>query len=204
MADTTDVDICNYSAVLMGVEQIASLDEESHIAAAFAVVYPKKRDAALAKFNWRVGIKKRLLARIDDAPLNEWAYIHALPSDAVNAPLAVFGDGSQFPSASGWEIYDGKIYSNFETIIVDYEASIDESMFPPLLVEFLAHDVAASLCIPLTESADRAQELRIAAYGPANLDGNGGLFAQAKRAVAQSQGTKSLFQNGDPLTSQRY
>lgn len=199
----TDVDICNYSAVLMGVDQISALDEGSHIAAAFSVVYPKKRDAALAKFNWRIGYKKRSLNRLDETPLNEWSYVHALPADLVNGPLAVFGDGSDFPSASGWEIYEGKLYSDFTTIIIDYEGQVDESMFPPLLVEFLAHDVAAALCIPLTESADRASELRIVAYGPAQLDGNGGLYAQAKRAIAQSQGTKSIFQNGDPLTVTR-
>lgn len=204
MSDYTDVDICNISATLLGVPPIAGMDEQSDVAACLSRLYPVKRDSILAAFNWRIAVKKRQLNKLaDQTPINEWSYAYAMPADMIEGPHAVFGDGSDTPT-SDWEVYDGLLYCDYDTVIIDYTARPSESKFPPLLGEFIATVVAMSAAIPLTESADRANELRIQAYGPAQLDGNGGLYAQAKRAVSQTQGTKSLFKNGDPLTGSRY
>lgn len=204
MSDHTDISICNYGLSLLGIPAITSFDEESDAASTCSNIYPILRDSVLADFNWRISVKKRALAKIaDETPLNEWGAVHSFPSNMLEGPLAVFGDGSQMPSAD-WEIYEGKLYSNFDTAIIDFIARPDESLFPPLLVDFLGHALAASAALPLTESADRADILHRKAYGPPQLEGNGGLYVRAKRAVSQSQSTKSIFKNGDPLTAGRF
>jgi len=203
MIGDTDVSICNFALLLIGIDPISSLSESSPAAQACARAYPVIRNSVLSEYNWRVAVRKRQISLLADAvPLNEWTRIHAFPTDMLQGPHAVFGDGSAAPTHD-WEIYDGRLYSNYESVVIDYSAAPDESAFPPILVDFLGHALAAGLAVPLTGDKDMAAEYRIKAYGAAQLDRNGGLFAAAKRAMAQSQKIKTIQQNGNPLVAAR-
>lgn len=204
--DLTDVDICNRALTKLGVSPIETLQEDkisTDIEAACARIYPMVRDSLLSMYRWPFALRKRTLSLVgDETPLNEWSFIFALPEGMVNGPSAVYGNGSHRPGFD-YEIIDGKLYTNYTAVVVDFIRRPRESEMPPLFVQFFVTVLAMELAIPLTESSDRANELRIQAYGPATLDGNGGLFVAAKRAHSQNQPVRSLFQNGDPLTETR-
>lgn len=205
--NTIDEDqICNIASTLISGKKINSIsDPKNDQEATFAALYPMSRDTLLAKHPWAFANPDRTLAIDADAPvIAPWKNAFKLPSDLIAGPFAVYGDGSTYQAdAFSFENRNDYIYSNFSTLRVSYRARPDVSIWPPYFVYLVATDLASLAAKPIKSDTALAEEMRIRAYGAAQLDGNGGLFQAAKNIDAQSKPMSSLFKNGDPLTGAR-
>lgn len=200
----TDVSICNLALDTIGESNIETLEDEGDVAAACSRIYPAVRDMLIVSHDWKFARrKKNLSVSGDETPINEWARAFMLPPDMLAGPFAVFGDGSPSPTFD-YEIYGNYLYADYQTVIIDDKWAPPVENWPAHFRQLCAKAVAAELCIPLTDNTERASELRIEVYGHAQLDGNGGLYARAKRIDSQASPTRSIFANGDMLTSMRY
>ncbi len=205
MATTeTDVTMINKALARFAGGEIGALDEASPLAATCSDIYSPLRDYLLCIHPWRFAMKKRQLAlSASETPINEWTKAFPLPADILSGPWAVFGDGRELPSHM-YEIYNGFVYCDYDTVIMDYTARIDESAMPPWFKGFLITATAADLCVPIADQVSKSEALRAIAFGPPADRGRGGLFAQCRRLDGQTQPTRSLFMNGDPLTAARF
>lgn len=201
----TEVSVCNIALALIGETAINTItDPETDVEATCATLYPITRDDLLSKHEWNFANPIRELAVDADAPaVDGWQYAHRLPANMLAGPFAVWGDGSTRPVAD-YAVINNHVYSNYAVIKVRFREQVLVSEWPHYFVNLVAHALGAALAKPVAENSARAEELRIIAFGSADKEGMGGLFANARRLDAQSRPIKSMFAMGDPLSATRY
>ena len=87
-------------------------------------------------FSWT--LKKVKLARLADAPINEWKYKYQLPGDILGNPRAVFNTGAVGgDTVRDFEIYSGGLFTNLEEVWIDYQFRPEPAIFPPYFVRLL-------------------------------------------------------------------
>jgi|GEM_PF-3550381 len=199
-----DIDVCNLALGHLSVDPISSLDQNSDVAAKCKLFYPIVRDSLLAKHHWNwAKTRRRLSCSSEEIPLNGYHYVHRLPASLIAGPFAVWGNFAAHPSTT-YEVCGVYLYSNYEDVMIEFREEKMVSSWPPYFLDLVAVALAARLSKPILDSTNRADELFAEAYGHGNLDGQGGLFAQAKALDAQSKPVASLFFNGDPLRISRF
>lgn len=203
----TDLDICNISASRVGWRPINSIENpKDDKETAIAQLYPITVDMLLSRYEWKFANQFTELAKdADKAGINGYKNAFKLPSAIVSGPYSVFTAANLNAPISDYIHANGYIFSNENSCFIKFRARPDEAIWPPYFIDLVAVALAARLATtPQVNKADLASELRIEAFGPANMGGEGGLFRTAKNADAKTQGTKSFFRNGDPLTRQVY
>lgn len=199
----TDIGVASRGLILLGENPINDFEIPGNASTA-GVIYPAIRQALFSAYDWSFAKAKRQLTKDAGAtPLNVYTNAFALPADLLEGPDTVYGDGAAY-ATNDFELFGNHIYCDYDTVIIDYKKLVDEQYWPEWFVNLMAHEFARAMAIPVTESTERAAELRQIVYGHANLGGNGGLFAKAKQIDSKNRPVRSLFQNGDPLLATRY
>lgn len=180
-AGDTDLSICSDALIMLGASPISSFTEGTDSAQACDRLYPDLRDALLARYPWSWTYKKTSLARLSTAPINEFEYAYQLPGNILSGVQAVFetSAANQAPINDGWEIYGDQLYTNLETVFIDYQETIDESKMPVYFVHLLRNALAGELGMVITDQISKADYFRQIAYGSLGENGRGGLFREA-------------------------
>jgi hypothetical protein len=184
----TDVEICSRALNRLGSKGIQSFTEGTDLAISCSTTYPSVLEAELSVYPWRFAMKKAQLSRHADTPANEWKYAYQLPTDRIGPPFALFNSTSSgaIPKHR-FEIFSDKIFTNEETVVIDYPFKPTESAFPAYFVEFMVLAMASFLAIPVTDKTTTADFYRGLAYGTPSENGNGGQLARARRADSAQQ-----------------
>ena len=126
-------------------------------------------------------MKKEQLGRLSDVPVDEWKYAYQLPGDMLSGVIALFQSAGlgQSPIRYGWEIYGDQVYTNFDEVFIDYQATVAESKMPPYFVRLLRTAVAAELAYVITDQVSKSQDLRLQAFGTPSDSGRGGQMREA-------------------------
>lgn len=190
----TDVSICSDALVMLGASVISSLEDGTPAATACSRLYPDLKDTLLSRYPWSWSIKKVQVARLVTAPINEWKYAYQLPGDMLTGVLAVFDSGSDTarPINYGWEIYGSQLYTNLETVFIDYQETVTEASMPPYFVRLLRIAMASELAIVITDQVQKMDYLRSIAFGTPGENGRGGLFREAVNIDSRGQLSKSI------------
>ena len=180
-AGDTDLSICSDALILLGASPLSSFTEGTDAAQVCDRLYPDFRDSMLSRYPWSWTYKKIQLARLGIAPLNEFEYAYQLPGDMLSGVQAVFETTStnQAPLNDGWEIYGQELYTDLETVFIDYQTSIDESKMPNYFVQLLRTGFAAEIAVTITDQATKADYFRGLAFGTPSENGRGGLFRES-------------------------
>ena len=180
----TDISICSDALILLGSTTISSFSEGTDLASACSRLYPDLRDTLISRYPWSWSLKKVKLARLATAPINEWKYAYQLPGSILTGVIALFSSGSASANSLnyGWELYDDQVYTNLETVYIDYQTTIAESDLPVYFVRMLRTALAGELAIPVTDQTQKADYFRTMAVGTpgeslfreaANIDSRG-------------------------------
>ena len=98
----------------MGATPLSSFGTGTDEAQVADRLYDDVRDSILMQYPYSWSIKKTKLARLADAPINEWKYVFQLPGDMLGNTKAVFNTSSVgATTVMDFEIYSGGVYSNF-------------------------------------------------------------------------------------------
>ena len=165
----------------MGAAPISSFTEGSDAAQACDRLYPDVRDTLLSNYLWSWSVQKQQLGRLSTTPVDEWKYAYQLPGDMLSGVIALFQSPGlgQLPVRYGWEIYGDQVYTNFEQVFIDYQASVAESKMPNYFVRLLRTAVASELAFVITDQVAKADYFRALAYGSPADSGRGGLMREA-------------------------
>jgi len=180
-AGDTSLSICSDALILLGAAPISSFTEGSDAAQACDRLYPDVRDTLLSNYLWSWSVRKEQLGRLSFSPIDEWKYAYQLPGDMLSGVIALFqssGTG-QSPVRYGWEIYGDQIYTNFEQVFIDYQASIAESKMPNYFVRLLRTALASEIAFVITDQISKADYFRALTYGSPSDSGRGGLMREA-------------------------
>ncbi|MAO20440.1 MAG: hypothetical protein CMJ25_06775 [Phycisphaerae bacterium] len=180
-AGDTDLSICSDALIMLGASPISSFTEGTDAAQACDRLYPDLRDSLLARYPWSWTYKKTSLGRLATAPINEFRYAYQLPGNILSGVQAVFETSASNQNAinDGWEIYGDQLYTDLETVFIDYQETISESKMPVYFVHLLRNALAGELGIVITDQASKADYFRSIAYGSPGENGRGGLFREA-------------------------
>ena len=184
---TTDVSLVNRGLIRLGLQPIAGFAEESDKANTSETMYPGIRDSIIAMHPWRFATGKGTLNRLVATPVNEWKYAYQLPTNLIAGPYSVFNSSKTgaLPLTS-FEIFEDKVYTDEEKIVVDYRFRPSESKFPPLFQELVVYAFAAAVGVILTDNKKLAALYHQAAWGTPSDNMRGGFFAVAARENAAS------------------
>jgi len=152
----TALALCSRALLRIGAQPVASLDEGTAEAEVAANLYAPIRDALLSAHPWSFATGQAALPRLVARPQADLAHAFQLPPGFLRALSAGTGDrGRGVP----YRIQEGRLHADADNVVLTYIFRPDESAFPPFFAQSLAARLAAEFCLPLTESASRAEML---------------------------------------------
>ena len=153
----TDVSLCSKALLKIGAQTITSFEDGTAESEVSANLYPLVRDSLLSSYPWSFAVSQKRLARLDMTPVADYSYAYQLPTDYLRIISA--GTGSRGKGAE-YRVYENKIYTNNDELIITYISRVDESVFPTFFQDALVASLAYEFCLPLTESTSRAEHLQ--------------------------------------------
>jgi len=148
----TSIEICSNALNLIGHGSIASFTDGGAGANIAAALYEPTYEDLLSQHRWRFATSKVALSRLVATPINKWKYAFQLPADYI---VAVY----VYP-ASAYEIYEDKLYSNSETVDLDYIFKPSESKMPAYFQRVLEFSLASVFAVAITDNSSKAEEFR--------------------------------------------
>ena len=186
MADT-DITITNGALARLGQSSIADFttDNKSVICGA---IYPKYINALLSMYPWRFARKKSGFLTQTTVPDNAFTLAYLVPADFLTL-VHVYnsGDASARPIVAGYEIFGNNILTNETELYIDYNSTVDEDDWPDWFQNFAMSALASVLAIPITEDDNKENFYRQLTFGPPSLNGEGGIYKQAKGIDSRNQ-----------------
>lgn len=206
VTERDEVYVCSLATNMVGGEPIDSIENpDTDVEATCARLYPMVRDTLLSKYEWSFAEDvQALTVDADQAARFGKKYAYKLLASMKSGPDAVYADGRLDDPVQDFVLSGGYIHCDYDIVHVRFRYSPPVSKWPPYFVMLVATDLASLLAKPVADNTALAEEMRVRAYGPLEDRGEGGLYRDAKKTDAKSKPPKSLFRNGDPLTSTRY
>lgn len=198
-----DLTVCNWACSHVGWRPINSITEPvTDKEFALAAHYPAAFDLIMAKHDWKCANPvEELAADADAAPLGGYIYAYKLPSGSIAGPFAVYTAADLNRPIDDYINANDYIHTSENSCFVKYRGRPAVGIVPPFILDLVAYETAIRIAkSPQCNKPELATELRIALYGDARLNGEGGLYKDAKRIDAHSAPLKTMFRNGDPLT----
>ncbi|MBP0446647.1 hypothetical protein J8J14_17875 [Roseomonas sp. SSH11] len=147
--------LCSRALLKLGAQPIASLEEGTAEAEVAANLYPGTRDALLSCHPWSFATGQMALNRLAASPVADMANAFQLPPDLLRAISAGSGRGRGVI----YRIHEGRLHADAFQVTLTYVFRPEESAFPAFFAAALVARLAAEFCLPLTESATRAEML---------------------------------------------
>ena len=142
------VQLASNALVLLGDTPISSFTEDGAGSQTAANLYESSYLSMLSSHRWNFATKKAQLAKLAEAPKNEYKYQYQLPTDIV---LLI----TTYP-VSTYRILGDKLYADTETVEIDYIYKIAEDQFPAYFIKAFEFYLATQFAIPITEDLNKA------------------------------------------------
>lgn len=145
--------IYNNALNLLGVEEVASVNESSRAASVLRVAYSLTKEALLRSHFWNFSIKRVTLSPDTTPPAFGFTNSFSLPSDAL---VWRFYDTNLVAKQEG-----RKLLSDASSIQLIYVSnSVSEADFDPIFTKCLATKLAIDTCHKLTQNVALKQEIQ--------------------------------------------
>jgi hypothetical protein len=169
------LDIINKSLALMGETPISDFSGDK--GQVIDLLYDIVKENFLTAARWRFAMKKVAITVDGTAPLNDWNYRYAIPTDLLML-IRVYGVGN-------WEIFETWIYAQKSNgIEIDYLYSPNEKDLPKYAEWALACELSYQLSLSITNKLSLVQVLEKRAEDA---------LAKAMFKDAQSQPARSVL-----------
>lgn len=196
-----DLDICNLAIDRVAGDRIDALGEDTPLGVFCADNYPHKRDYVMGKYRWTFANRVRPLA-LKEIAAGETAPMvkkFVKPSDLVGAVHA-FRDAADPQRATRTPYVmesDGHFWADDAPLFAEYTAARAEAEWPVWFRQLVITAFAADLA-DHCQNRGLARDLRVEAWGTPAMDGEGGLYAQARNEDARHAPQRQLAGGVDP------
>jgi hypothetical protein len=199
---STDIEICAQALIRLGETPITSFDDGTDAAEICATIYPQYARFLISKHPWKFARKKVQLARLSEAPVNEYQYQFQLPSSLLQV-RAVYNSGSVGARpVQDYRRLGNQIHSNHPELWLEFQFFPAEEDWPFWFREFAITALAGVLAMPVTEKEAKAQLWQQVAFGLPSDNQQGGMFADCKRTDAQESPQEVVVDN--PVLAARF
>ena len=153
------VDICNSALNLLGASTISALTDDSKNARLCNQRYEQVRNRVFRSHAWNCLHKRVQLAQNSTAPVVEYSYAYALPSDCLRVLKVHNGSTDSIKSDIDYKIEGRNIVTNEGTVYIIYIAiDTDPNNYDTYLQESISHQLAADLAYAVTNNATLADK----------------------------------------------
>jgi len=152
------VDICNSALNLLGASTISALTDDNKNARLCNQRYEPVRNRVFRSHAWNCLHKRIQLAANSVAPVVEYTYAYALPSDCLRVLKIHTGTTDSIASEIDYKLEGRNIVTNEGTVYLIYIALVtDPNEFDVYLQESISHQLAADICYAITNNATLAK-----------------------------------------------
>ncbi len=202
-AGDTKLSIVSDALIMLGARPLSSFADGTDEAQVGDRLYDDVRDTILMQYPFSWTLKKVKLARLVDAPINEWRYNYQFPGDMLGNPRAVFSTNAVGSNpVRDFEIYSGGVFTSLEEVFIDYQFRPEPANFPPYFVRLLKTALAAEFAEPITDQITKAEYYHSKAYGSPSENMRGGLMRVAINIDGASQPSQNIQEF--PIADIRY
>jgi len=103
----------------------------------------------LTRDYWSFALKKQSLNRLSQSPLNEFKYAYQIPPDSLKVMRV-------YPRV-GYKIYRDLIYTDAQSIQIDYVFRPDTSLIPAYFTLALTYKLASEFALAVTDDVNKNQ-----------------------------------------------
>jgi hypothetical protein len=158
------VDMCNSALNLLGASTISALTDDSKNARLCNQRYEPVRNRVFRSHAWNCLHKRVQLAQNSTAPVVEYSYAYALPSDCLRVLKVHNGTTDSIASDIDYKLEGRNIVTNEGTVYIIYIAiDTDPNNYDTYLQESIAHQLAADLAYAVTNNATLADKYMVRA-----------------------------------------
>jgi hypothetical protein len=151
------VNMCNSALNLLGASTISALTDDTKNARLCNQRYEPVRNRVFRSHAWNCLHKRVQLAQNTTAPIIEYSYAYALPSDCLRVLKIHTGTTDSIKSAIDYKLEGRNIVTDEGTIYLVYIAlETDPNNYDSYLREAISHQLAADLCYAITNNATLA------------------------------------------------
>jgi len=151
------VDIANSALNLLGASTISAFTDDSKNARLINQRYENVRNRVFRSHAWNCLHKRVQLAQNSTAPVIEYTYAYALPSDCLRVLKVHNGTTDSIQSAIDYKLEGRNIVTDEGTVYLIYVAlDTDPNNYDSYLQESISHQLAADLCYAITNNATLA------------------------------------------------
>jgi len=202
-AGDTKLSIVSDALIMLGASPLSSFADGTDEAQVGDRLYDDVRDTILMQYPFSWTLKKVKLARLAEAPINEWKYKYQFPGDMLGNPRAVFSTNAVGANpVRDFEIYSGGVFTSLEEVFIDYQFRPEPANFPPYFVRLLKTALAAEFAEPITDQITKAEYYHSKAYGSPSENMRGGLMRVAINIDGASQPSQNIQEF--PIADIRY
>jgi len=153
------VDMCNSALNLLGASTISALTDDSKNARLCNQRYEPVRNRVFRSHAWNCLHKRVQLAQNSTAPVIEYTYAYALPSDCLRVLKVHNGTTDSIASSIDYKLEGKNIVTDEGTIYLIYIAlDTDPNNYDTYLQESISHQLAADLAYAVTNNATLAEK----------------------------------------------
>ena len=158
------VDMCNSALNLLGASTISALTDDSKNARLCNQRYEPVRNRVFRSHAWNCLHKRVQLAQNTTAPVIEYDYAYALPSDCLRVLKINNGTTDSISTTLDYKIEGRNIVTDIDTVYLIYIAlDTDPNNYDTYLQESIAHQLAADLAYAVTNNATLADKYMVRA-----------------------------------------
>jgi len=151
------VDMVNSALNLLGASTISALTDDTKNARLVNQRYEPVRNRVFRSHAWNCLHKRVQLARNSTAPVVEYSYAYALPSDCLRVLKIHNGTTDSIASALDYKLEGRNIVTDEGTVYLIYIAlDTDPNNYDTYLQESVSHQLAADICYAVTNNATLA------------------------------------------------
>ena len=152
------VNMCNSALNLLGASTISALTDDTKNAKLCNQRYEPVRNRVFRSHAWNCLHKRVQLAQNSTAPVVEYTYAYALPSDCLRSLKIHNGTTDSIASALDYKLEGRNIVTDEGTIYLIYIAlDTDPNNYDSYLRESISHQLAADICYAITNNATLAK-----------------------------------------------
>ena len=153
------VDIANSALNLLGASTISAFTDDSKNARLINQRYEPVRNRVFRSHAWNCLHKRVELAQNSTAPVIEYTYAYALPSDCLRVLKVHNGTTDSIASAIDYKLEGRNIVTDEGTVFIIYIAlDTDPNNYDTYLQESISHQLAADLAYAVTNNATLADK----------------------------------------------
>lgn len=150
------LDLCNRALLKIGVDAIGSFDEGTAQSEVAVNLYPGILDGLLSAYPWSFATDQVRLAQLSQNDFQEFEFAYQLPNNFLRALTLSIGYGA---GGTPYRIRQDQLCCDAQGVLLTYIFRPEIGVLPAFFVQPLVLFLAAEFCLPLTESATRAESL---------------------------------------------